>query len=155
MRYTQGITIVELLVVLVIAAVMLLGVNAFSNIGNQSYQTLLEEASVYNDISYAFKLMQSRVHSVHRSKIQSSGSELITENEKFGTYTHSGGRDLVYYPNRYDESINQVIFSVPDTGTLNFAYNINAIAGDVEVTLEGTKGEVPFDISTKIKSRRY
>ena len=152
MRNEKGMTIIELLVVLIITAIMLIGVNAISNIGHQSHRTLLDEASIYNDIAYAFKLLQSRVHS---SKIQSNGTDLITGSEKFGTYTHAGGRDLVYYPNRYNESINQTIFSVPNPGTLNFSYTINAVAGDVDITLAGDKGEVPFNITTKIRSRRY
>ena len=152
MRDKKGVTIVELLIVLIVGAIMLIGVNALSNIGNQSYRKLSSEASIYNDISYVFKLFQSRVH---RSRIQSNGTELITGTEKFGVYTHSGGHDLLYYPNRYDESTNKAIFSVPSPGMLNFTYDINAAAGDVEITLVGEKNEVPFNVSTKIQSRRY
>ena len=152
MRRKEGVTIVELLVVLIVAAIMLLGVNAISRIGHRSHRKILEEASVYNDIAYAFKLMQSRVH---RSKIQSNGTELITGNEKFGVYVHSGGRDLMYYPNRYDASVNHVIFSVPGTGTMNFNCDVNAVSGDVDIVLEGEKNDIPFDMSTQIRSRRY
>lgn len=151
MRNNKGMTIIELLVVLIVGGIMLLGVNAISNIGTRSNRRIMDEASIYSDISYTFKLMQSRVHGSH---IQSNGTELITGSEKFNTYTHSGGRDLVYYPNRYDESINQVVFSVSDTDTLNFAFSINAAAGEVEITLAGEKNGVLFDMSTDIQSRR-
>lgn len=152
MRSEKGITIIELLVVLIVGAVMLIGVNAISSIGNRSHRKLMEEGTIYNDISYVFKLLQSRVH---RSKIQSDGAELVTGNEKFGVYVHSGGRDLLYYPNRLNTSINQVLFSVPDPGTLNFAYDINETAGDVDITLTGERNEVSFNMTTKIRSRRY
>ena len=145
-------TIIELLIVLIVSGIMLIGVNAISNIGNRSSKRILDEASIYDDISYVFKLMQSRVH---RSKISSNGTELIAGSEKFDVYNHSGGRDLVYYPNRYVETVNQVIFSVSDTDTLNFAYTMNAVAGEVQVTLAGEKDEVPFNMSTVIRSRRY
>ncbi len=153
MKNNEGITITELLVVLIVGAIMLLGVNAISGIGNQSHQKLLDEASIYNDISYAFKLIQSRVH---RSKaIKDDGTSLVTGDDRFSVYTHSGGRDLMYYPDLSNASANEVIFSVSDTDMLNFAYTVNAIADDVAITLAGTKNEIPFNISTTIKNRRY
>ena len=152
MRNKKGITIVELLVVLMVGAIMLLGINALSNIGTRSNRRILNEASIYNDIAYAFKLMQSRVH---KSTIQNSATALITGSEKFDVYTHAGGRDLVYYPNRFDESINQVVFSVSDTDTLNFNHPVDNSVGNVAITLSGEKDGVPFDITTKIQSRRY
>ncbi len=152
MKSEKGVTIIELLVVLIVGAIMLIGVNAISNIGHRSFGTVQSEETIFNDISYVFKLIQNRVHG---SKIQSDGTGLIAGNEKFGIYVHSGGRDLMYYPNRFNESINQAIFSVPSAGMLNFAYDVNADAGDVEITLTGEKNDVPFNMSTSIRSRRY
>lgn len=152
MRSGKGITIIELLVVLVAASIMLIGVNAISRIGHRSHRRILDEASIYNDISYLFKIMQSRVH---RSKIQTNGTDLIAGSEKFGVYVHSGGRDLMYYPNRYNEAMNQVIFSVPNPGMLNVLYTGNIAAGDIQVTLVGEKNDVAFNMSTDVRSRRY
>ena len=118
----------------------------------------MEESSIYNDISYGFKLIQDRVHKSKTIAVETAttpwlGQKLITGNEAFGVYYQVGSsQDFVYLPDKNDDSNRKVILSVLDTDVLNAAFTING--GKVTVTLSGSKGEIPFNISTTVKSRR-
>ena len=170
MKHKKGITIIELLVVLIAGSIMLIGVNAITSIGNRSNRRVLEEASIYNDISLAFKLMQSRIHGSY--SVSTNGAVLQAGTKQFKVYQHTRSSDLVYYPNWGNPGANQVIFSMPTADMYqgsHLAFNSNVDNSTREVTLslvgakvinERTKDgwipkrEIPFSVGTKVYSRR-
>lgn len=170
MKLDRGMTIVELLVVLVVSAIMLIGVNAVANIGNRSNRRVLDETSIYNDISLAFKLMQSRIHGAY--SINSSGDTLTAGSRRFKVYQHTRSDDLVYHPNYGVPGVNQVIFSMPNTNMYNGSYlalspSYDNATKEITVNIVGEKvinektfnGWIPkhhftFNVSTKVYSRR-
>ena len=155
MKYQKGTTIIELLVVLIIGLTMLLAIGAISDIGKVTQRKLINEASIYNDISYGFKLIQRRAHG---SALSSAGpptnwvgDQLITGNERFGVYVHSGGQDFVHL---LGSGVRRTILSVLNPDTLSFIPNVNATLDNVDITLSGTKNGIPFSMTTYVKSRR-
>jgi len=157
MRDKSGTTLIELLVVLVIGFIMLFAVGLISDIGRQSEADVQVESSIYRDIAYGFKLIQSRVHS---SKIVSSetpgtnawiSDKLIAGNQAFGVYTHTGGHDFVHLPNKSDDNTRRNILSVLPTDTLNAYYSVSG--AQVDITLNGMKSDIPFNMTTTINRR--
>jgi len=155
MKYQNGTTLIELLVVLVIGLTMLLAVGAISDIGKRTQHKLMDEASIYNDISYGFKLIQRRAHG---SALNSAGpptnwigNQLITGNERFGVYVHSGGQDFVHLTGG---GVRKTILSVLTPDTMNFIPVVCATIDNADITLSGTKNGIPFSMTSYVKSRR-
>lgn len=155
MKYQKGTTLIELLVVLAIGLGMLLAIGAVSDIGKRSQHKLMDEASIYNDISYGFKLIQRRAHGSALDSVGPPtnwiGDQLITGNERFGVYVHSGGQDFVHSPS---SGIRKTILSVLTPDTLNFTPLVNATSDSADITLSGTKNGISFSMTTYVKSRR-
>src|SRR5262245_40282490 len=61
MKNKNGLTIVELLVSILIASILILMIGAMSMIANRSFSKVRDQQSVYNDLSYGFKLLQFKV----------------------------------------------------------------------------------------------
>jgi len=160
MRLLKGTTLIELLVVLIIGLMILLAVGAVSDIGKRSQNKLIVEASIYNDISYGFKLIQRKVHGVGLVPPDNTvvngwvGSRLVVGSEAFGVYTHSGGSDFVHLPDRFDLNDRKTILSVLTSDTLSFTPLVDPNIGNVDITLWGTKSGIPFNMTTYVKSRR-
>ena len=158
MRNNSGTTLIEMLVTLIVGGIMMLAIGSVSDIGKRSYQRLLTESSVYNDIAYGFKLIQNRIHKTRTISVETAstpwlGQKLIVGNEAFGVYYQTGSRqDFVHLPDKNNSSDRRVILSVLDTDILNATFSISGSV--VTVNLSGSDGDVPFDISTMIKSRR-
>lgn len=159
MKSIKGTTLIELLVVLVIGLAMLLAIGAISDIGKRTQRNLLGEASIYNDISYGFKLIQRRAHGSVLDKEGPPtnswvGDQLITGNERFGVYTHLRGQDFVHLPNKNDNNVRRTILSVLNPDTLNFVPLVNIAMGSADITLSGIKNGILFNMTTYVKSRR-
>ena len=155
MKYQKGTTIIELLVVLMIRLTMLLAVGAISDIGKRTQYNLINESSIYNDISYGFKLIQRRAHG---SALDSEpppanwiGDRLITGSERFGVYVHPGGQDFVHL---LSSGVRKTILSVLNPDTLSFIPSVNATTDNADITLSGTKNGIPFSMTMYVTSRR-
>jgi len=155
MKFKRGTTIIELLVVLMIGLTMLLAIGAISDIGKRTQRNLINEASIYNDISYGFKLIQRRAHG---SALDSEGppanwvgDRLITGSERFGVYVHPGGQDFVHL---LGSGVRRTILSVLNPDTLSFIPNVDATIDNADISLSGTKNGIPFSMTMYVKSRR-
>ena len=156
MKHIRGTTIIELLVVLMIGLTMLLAIGTISEIGKRTQRNLLDEASIYNDISYGFKLIQRRAHGSalfnEAPPVNWVGGRLITGNEKFGVYVHSGGQDFVHL---LSSGVRRIILSVQNPETLIFIPNVNATIDNADITLSsGPNNRIPFSMTMYVKSRR-
>jgi prepilin-type N-terminal cleavage/methylation domain-containing protein len=155
----RGLTLVEMLVTLVIAAIMMLSIGVLSGMSNRSYARQREEAAVYTDVSYGFKLLQNRVHEGGSLQVLSQSGQwqgnrlMISSHQVFGIYQASGSttKEFVYLPDSTNENNREIILSVPAPGSLNV--NVSVTGGAVNLQVYGTKGKTPFDFSTVVVRR--
>lgn len=149
-------TLIEMLVSLVVAAILILGVAAITNIGSSSYIKQRNEENIYNDLSYGFKLIQNRVHSAAGMGLVSAsgswiGDRLIVGNEVFGLYQTANTKDFVHLPDKADENIREIILSVPNTDTINLTLTQNG--KEIIVRVDGKRAKTSFDMSITVSMR--
>lgn len=157
MRKTSGFTYVEFLISIVIASILILTVVAIASIGHGSHQRVIKKAEVYNDIMYSFRMFEDRIHRAKVLKVEGASapwvsSKIIVDNEAFGVYkdTSKSTRELVYLPDKDDETNREVLFFTNDPDL-----EMTLIQGtkSVAITLKGKKNAIPFDMATKVKKR--
>ena len=162
MKNNRGFTIVELLVSMIVSGILILTIVYISSISRNSYQKVLDEAAVFDDITYGFKLMQNRVHQTSGVTIESAtgswaSQKLVVENgdvdNVFGLYDSGNTIDFVYLDNKDYESQREVLFSIPipSTETPNLTFSQNGKALTAHFT--GTKNKIKFDLTTTIQRR--
>jgi len=168
----KGFSLVELLVSLVVASILILMVGVLSSIGNKEYSKVMNTESIYNDISYGFKLMENQVRSSTSMTIQTNptnppweSSRLLVKHKKivgavatfvqgaFGLYQASGSttKALVYVPDTSIPNTFETILSISSTETLNLTLTPNG--NSVTVKLDGVKNNIPFAIANVILRR--
>lgn len=183
MKKNKGFTLVELLVCIVIVSIMILTIGVLSDIGNTGYNKASNTESIYNDISYAFKLIRNKVRSSESMKINSTpanppwissqllyrynvivgGIPTLTEGA-FGLYQTNvnSTKALVYVPDtsiafNCDSNTNcETILSVPSNQTLNLTFPGTATdvnINSVTIKLNGGKNKIKFDTVNSISRR--
>jgi len=133
-----GVSLVELQVSLLIASILVLTIGAIAGVSQTSFRKARYEASVYNDLTYVFKKIQSRV----RSAVTEIDSEDIVLRQA------GDDKELVYFSQTGNE---EVLFSFKKYEELNLV--IENLQEKVMVTLEGIKDDVPFKLSSTVIRR--
>ena len=159
MKNKNAFTLTEVLVSILISAILILTIGVISSISNSTHTKLEREAQVYNDITYGFKLIQNRVHSVSSIKppINQTGNwigqHIEVGNGAFGLYEAPGGksRDFVYVPDKSDENAREAIFSVPKPADL--ALTVTSDTKSFTINIAGTKDNMRFNLSTTAMKR--
>ncbi len=156
----KGFTFVEMLVSLMVSAVVVLTIGSISGICRNSELKTRSESQIFDDIAYGFKLLQNRVHEGKSLEEETLGghwlgNQLVIDHDKvFGVFQDDGSavRELVYLPDKSDETARQVIigFSASDSVTLDVAKNGSK---SVSVSVSGEKGNIPFSSSTDVMRR--
>jgi len=159
MRNRHGYTYVEMLVSIIISSFIVLTVAAVSGVSQRSYHKVMTEAGVYSDITYGYKLLQSRVRGAKSLSIQAAGGQwcsahlMINGQQAFGLYQPSAGANIefVYMKDVSDPSAREVIFHLASDETMNL--NITLSGKSVTFQLSGQKSKVPFNIATTVARR--
>jgi len=162
MRNNRGFSLIEMQVSFVVATILILAVGAISSISTQSYNKIRNEATLYDDLSYGFMLVQNRVRKSDspveppESMTDSrwvTGKRLVVDNAAFGLFKETGQSktEFIYLPDKDDLSTKEIIFEVEDTDEIDLI--LATTVSGVTLTLEGEKNEVPFDITTQIVRR--
>ena len=160
LKNNKAFSLPELLVSLIIMSIIILTIGSISGMANKTYGSLTNESQLYNDISYGFKLMQSKARAADTLSVDAASGSWVSQcvkvnSQKFGIY-----RNTTYTPARrefsYDNgATREVIFYVPDPSnlatTLDLAVTQNGKA--VTATISGTKSDIPFNISTTVLRR--
>jgi len=178
MKNNKALSIVELLVSLVVASILILMIGILSGVGNTGYVKVINTESIYNDISYAFKLMENRVRSSESMTIQTNPSNppwksnrLLVKHEKvaggiatltqgaFGLYQANGSaaKSLLYVPDTAlfdpnDLNTFETILSISSTQILNLTFS-DVTANSATVKLDGVKNKIPFAVSNVVLRR--
>ena len=171
LKNRTGVSLVELLVALLLSAVLALSVGVISKISVGTSAKYKSEMDIYADIAYGFKMMQKHI----REMDLTTNPEPIDPNDPpiapwvsqrllinyesgndgvFGLYPNAvtNSVDFVFVPNQIDETNREVLLSVPNPATV--ALNITRSGNAYTVRIQGTKNNIPFDMSTVILKRR-
>ena len=155
MNNKNGFSLVEVLVSIVIASILILTIGIISSIANGTYNKLSKEQSIYNDISYAFKLMQNKIHMSSTLAVGSNPSPWITNQHfvvdggTFGLYqTSATAKDLIYVSGGTTETL----LTVPQPGTITLSMAITS-GKYITITLSGKKDNIPFQMETAVLRR--
>ena len=162
---SSGASLVELLVAIIITSVLALSVGVISMISIRSSAKYKSEMEIFSDIAYGFKLMQKHVRGMEiaREPVAPSGSwasdRLYIDNKTghdsiFGLYQNAltNSVDFVFVPDQSDETVREVILSVPNPAMISLT--LARSGNKYQVQIKGEKDKVPFDLSTVILQRR-
>ena len=157
MKNKNGFSLIELIVSIVIASILVLTVGVLSSTANRSYNALNNKQQIYNDLSYAFKLLQYKVRGSTSIAAGNKASPwiagqhfLVGTNNTFGLYQTSGTvKDLVYDVG----GVRETIFSVPQPGTIALSFPVAITAASVTISVSGVKDNIPFTMKTTIFRR--
>ena len=179
----QGITLVELLVGLVIGAVVVLIVGSISKMALTSNSHIQEDAALFNDMAYGFKMIRkygreattiaTASWSAPTGGVGVSAKIVITNTNAtpttvaFGLFEPTGGtnRQLVFMPTN-TESNFQILANLPDKdidwtltcggggGNTGSACGINANISYLNIALVRSNSRINLDnLSTNIMKR--
>lgn len=165
----KGFTIIELLVVMIIASIFLLSVGIISIIGIRSYDKYRRESQIYNDISYGFELIKNRVRRTPVAPDTPTGGPwvgkaLVVGEDTFGVQQQGCFRDFVYTESSgvthtiagdiiptvnptFDPTINGKEVKVRLVGRVEVSGNGNCALDEPDEKYES------FDLSTDITRR--
>ncbi len=158
LRSQSGLSLVELLVAMIIAAILLLTVGALSRISIASQRRSFNEMQVHADLSYGFKLLRNRIRE-HGFATDTPGSgswlgdRILVRNGAFGVYQNTNTEDFVYVPDISDESIREVLLSVPNAGILNLTLSNLTPPRTITVQIDGETNGIRFEMLTTVTKR--
>ena len=139
-----GVTLTELLVGVVVAAIVVLMVGAIGTIAVKSYNDLRKKSDVYNDAQFALQLIREAVRQSTSAPAIPAANCLQVAVGAANTFFYIQGIDLVYGSVSCASAVNKPIITgvtglvfTPDVGNLPL----------VIVTLSGTKAGASFDYS--------
>jgi len=152
----KGVTLIEMLIVMVVASILLLTIGTLSSIGNKSYKKIVRQAAIYNDIAYGFKLISNRVHKTRSISLETPsspwvGDKFIVGSEAFGLYKTSSTMDFVHLPDKDDSANQETIFSVSNSDTINVSWSISGES--VTCQISGSKDNIPFSLTSTAVQR--
>jgi prepilin-type N-terminal cleavage/methylation domain-containing protein len=165
MKNKKGFTLIELLVSLLISSILILMIGVLSSTANRSFSKANDQQGVYSDLSFGFKLLQTKVRSAstlaagNKPAPWVSGEHfLINTSGVFGlcefnfntNQCQAGGSDraLVYS----DSASQQVILRIPPPDSITVSFpSLSATA--VTIMISGTKDDVPFSIQSTAARR--
>ncbi len=157
MKNTHGHSLIEFLLAIMIASILILTIGTLSTIGNSSYKKLNSQQQIYNDLSYAFKLLQNKVRVAKTLTLTNqpspwiSGKHFLIDAAIFGLYqTNASTVDLVY-----DNGVQrQTILSVPQPGTITLTFPSPGVTSNsVKIEISGTKDNINFVEGTTVRRR--
>lgn len=160
----RGFSLIELQISILIASVLVISIGMVSQISMETYNKYRQEAQIFNDISYGFKFLQSKIRGsgnvipstlVAETDYQWIGQPLQIDNEVFGLYQklNDEGRDFVYVKDADDITNRDTLFSLAAADNPQWSVSYPT-AQTVQINLNNDDGaEIPFDLSTRIKRR--
>ena len=162
--YRKGFSLVELLIGIVIGAILVLTIGVLSSVSLGSYNRFSKESEVYNDIYYGFKLIQNRIHANKVSIVTNPGAPWKSDKivitgttERFGLYQPTGSNsiELIRFPDATETLNNrEIIFSIPiNSQWANPTLTVTPSGNTFAINLQGTKDNLPFNLSTTILMR--
>ena len=155
----------ELLVSILIASVLILTIGVMTTVANNSFKKANFRQSVYNDLSFGFKLLQAKVRVANSIATGNkpapwiSGQHfLINTNATFGLCQYSfstdqcqsGGSETALV---YTDGANQeTILRVPAPGTITVSFPALTTTA-VTISVSGAKNGVSFSMQTTATRR--
>jgi len=160
MKNNKAFTLIEMLISLVVAAILVLTCGVMASIGNANYVKVIREGQMHADIAYGFRLLENYVRESQNIKPPETvggawvGARLVVDGGAFGLYQLPGNPniDFVHVPDISDETVRDVLISVPDPG-MTFFPEYSITTNSVEVELTGVKYKIPFAYATIIARR--
>ncbi|MCK4882973.1 MAG: prepilin-type N-terminal cleavage/methylation domain-containing protein [Candidatus Omnitrophica bacterium] len=157
----SGLSLIELLVAMLIAAILLLTVGVLSRISIVTQRRSFNEMQIQADISYGFKFMRNRIRE-YGFGTDTPGSpwlsdRILVNGGAFGIYQKTNTKDFVYAldAGNPDPDVMKVILSVPNAGELNLDLPLSDLAPPrtITVQIDGEKNNIPFDMVMTVTKR--
>ncbi len=161
MERKKGLSLVELLVVIIISAILILMVGFLSQIAFSSHEEIRKEGDVYSDIFYGLSQISFSVRKASTVKIENdtygcTGPVLVADKNAFCLYNGSDclackatediegpGTDFVYIEDTDNPNNKTAIICNAKTMSLKFTPIIKSVL----IEIKGTKGKESFDLT--------
>ncbi len=172
MTNKNAFTLIELQVGMLISTVLVLAIGGFAAMSGSAYNKLLNEGYIYNDLSYALKLMQKSVRESSRLPINngnlsnpSDGQWVVNEpvlfididgeEVAFGKLenTVQDNYEFVYLADRSKVQEREVLFTYTDDDKFDITMTVDPVDNAVEIGFSGNKNKVDYALSKTVKRR--
>ncbi|MDD5729684.1 MAG: hypothetical protein PHN57_00950 [Candidatus Omnitrophica bacterium] len=160
----RGVSLTELLVTLLVCVILVLMVGAISSISNASYDKANRETGVYNDIYYAFNLMESDGRNAKMVSVNNTNKSLTFDSVTFKknnndfVFVDAGGNHPVVSG---VTNLNFNFYCTQDVSGNWVSNSCSSNSGMFHITLSGEKSlnvggkldKVVFNLYTDVKRR--
>jgi len=160
----NGFSLVELQVSLLIASILILSIGMIAQVSTQKYNQYLDEARIYNDIAYGFKMIENRIRESQsltiaplggvqwKTPMLQLGNNGVTEGFAIYQANLNAPFQFVRVKNINDLTDMEVLYSSTETTAPQLTFSPEGI-NPYTITLAQTTGNNRFNFSAKVKRR--